>query len=155
MPQLERFWFGHISDNRGGSIVIWDRLAPALPGDQVYLYHFKRNTIVKFKRDLVRTRLRSIDQADRTVAGAALSAYFRARAKLSQEQATERQAREKQVQESETDQEKDEENEEVRLFKELLDKGRVCYSCDGRGYEHGLYGAIACAVCLGWGRLTF
>jgi hypothetical protein len=138
MSTSERFWFGHIDDRRGGSVVIWDRLSPHLPDDLVYLFHFKRNAIVKFRKDMVRDKLRPITREEESVIDAALSKYFEARSRLSRDLWTEK--IEKHVQCAESS------NSDVPS--ELLER-MECFYCEGRGFDYG----NLCPVCSGWGEL--
>lgn len=136
MNVSERFWFGHLSDRRGGSIVIWDQCAPHLPEDLVYLYHYKRDSILTFNKDIVRKKLRPISKEEESVIDAALSSYFGARSRLSADLRERRQEREA------------ENNYEYAGARK---DNNICYECKGRGYEGGKFGALLCPVCLGLG----
>ncbi|EGR4265764.1 hypothetical protein ACPF3V_003455 [Vibrio cholerae] len=75
-----RFWYGYLNEGNGkGTIVVFDRQAPRLPDDQVYLFHFKRNELVIYKKDIVRTKLRPLEEIEKSVLFAVDSAYFQAR----------------------------------------------------------------------------
>ena len=129
----QRFWFGHLSDKKGGSLVIWDRNGPDAPDGSIYLYVYKRDAIVQFAADLVKEHLSPADNAEiKYLSGDALRSYFQA---LQQyyEKVREHRA-------------------EHNPRPELL-AGEICSACGGSGYERGqLYGLIDCCICGGIGR---
>ena len=73
-----RFWFGYLSEGTNkGSIVIFDKELAQSEDDQVFLYHFKRSEIVTYKKNIVRVKLRPINQYEKSITSAALSSYFK------------------------------------------------------------------------------
>lgn len=77
--QTERFWFGHLNDKKGGSLVIWDRDGPEPPDGSVYLYVYRRDAIVQFVVDIVQPNLRPADNAEiKYLSSNALESYFQA-----------------------------------------------------------------------------
>lgn len=138
----ERFWFGHLDDRHGGSVVIWDQCAPRLPNDLVYLYHFKRDSILPFKKDIVRKKLRPISKGEEAVIDAALRSYFAARSRFSANLKSRGQKREGDY---------DDDDEYVEINKDA----KTCYECNGCGFEGGKFGALLCPVCLGSGKVFY
>jgi len=133
----ERFWFGHLDDKRGGSIVIWDRHGPIPPAGSVYLYVYRRDTIVQFIAELARKHLHSADNAEiKYLSRNALESYFCALSRYYGEIREQREGR-----------------EELNPYPEKL-AGQECYACGGSGYEREMQQVIAigCAVCGGSGR---
>ena len=73
-----RFWFGYINEStHSGSIVIFDKELSQGEDDQVFLYHFKRDEIVTYKKSVVRKKIRSANHYEQSITSAALSAYFK------------------------------------------------------------------------------
>lgn len=136
MKTSERFWFGHLNDRHGGSVVIWDQCAPRLPNDLVYLYHFKRDSILPFKKDIVRKKLRPISKEEEAVIDVALRSYFQARSRFSATLKSRGQERE---------------SDYGHEYLEINKGAKTCYECNGCGFEGGKFGALLCPVCLGSG----
>ncbi len=75
-----RLWYGYLNEGNGnGSIVVFDHQGPRLPDDQVYLFHFKRNELVIYKKDIVRSKIRPLAEVEHSVLLAVDSAYFQVR----------------------------------------------------------------------------
>lgn len=74
-----RFWFGHLNDRKGGSLVIWDRNGPAAPEGSTFLYVLRRDAIVQFATDIVKRHLQPADAAEiKYLSSYALESYFSA-----------------------------------------------------------------------------
>jgi hypothetical protein len=142
MTNTPRFWFGWLYDEDSGTIVIWDRLQHESQENFVSLYHFKRDAIIKYDKAIVKSKLRPITREEESLTGSALSKYFSARSKHSTELCEEKLKKITFLRESNKQPES-----------EIYQYGIVCEYCDGIGYETGAYGAIACSVCLGWGKI--
>ena len=131
----KRFWYGHLDGDSSGAIVIWDRMAYTLHESEVYLYHSKKDKIIKYKKDIVRKKLKPLSKEEYSVIDAVLSRYFEARSKLSDEIF------------------------EDKLIKRSLyhvenDLG-YCNSCNGTGQElsvHGVGNGLSCSYCGGSGK---
>lgn len=130
-----RFWFGHLNDSKGGSLVIWDRKGPKPPDESVYLYVYKRDAIVQFVTKLVKTNLCPADDAEiKYLSESALESYFLALSQFQNELRLRK--------------------AENSLYPELP-PGDKCFACGGNGCEQGNhFGSVSCAVCGGTG-LTF
>lgn len=132
--QTERFSFWHLDGPKGGSLAIWDRDGPAPSEGRIFLYVYRRDTIIEFVSDLVRKNIHPADDAEiKYLSSKALESYFCA---LSRHYKEIRKRR-----------------EEYDLYPEKP-AGWECYACGGSGYERGRqqYGVINCAVCGGTGR---
>lgn len=130
----KRFWYWHLDDKSGGVIVIWDRITHPPHESEVYLYHSKRDKILKYKKDIVRKKLKPLSKEEYSVVDAVLSKYFDAKSKLSDE-----------------------------IFEEKLIKWSLydienkdyCDSCKGTGQEfsiHGVANGLPCSYCGGSGK---
>ena len=130
-----RFWFAYLGTPGKGSIVLLDRDVVVEISNDVQLFHFGRNELVLYRKDIVRTKLKKLSDLDYTLVPGVISAYF----DLRRRQALEHPA-----------------HPEPSHPSDVMDRSlnRTCYDCSGSGFEQdGAFGSFVCRTCLGWGRV--
>ena len=138
----KRYWYGYLENESEASIVIWDWMARPLPEDEVYLYHAKKEKIIRYKKDSVRKFLKPLPKEMYTEAEATLEKYVDARSIQSSN-----------WQEYDENPSRSTTENEIEI-PQWSPENKTCYLCDGKGFEYGAYGSLACPVCLGSGKLS-
>lgn len=130
----ERFWFGYLGSPGAGSIVLWDRRDTGASQDEVRLFHYARDELILYKKDIVRKKLQRVDERDYSLLSSVVSAYFELRTRLAAARP-----------------EPEEPSLNDLYYKSLQ---RPCYDCNGSGFElDGAFGSFMCRTCNGWGRI--
>jgi len=76
----KQMWFGYLDEgNDEESIVLHCKLLTDIPSDEVYLFNFTKQRIIKYKKEKVRKRLRSAINLDKDLISKILSYYHNAR----------------------------------------------------------------------------
>lgn len=78
----KRFFFAYLDEGISGTIIIYDDLNPKPSDDCVYLYHAKKKKILKFKKIVVRGKLKPLSDEHFSVLSYVHSQYFSARKML-------------------------------------------------------------------------
>ena len=76
-------WYGYLHEANGrGSIVVFDHDMQDLPDDEVYLFNARDNSIVPYKKDVVRPKLRLLKNPEKSRLKSVESAFRKAKYRL-------------------------------------------------------------------------
>lgn len=78
MPQSHRFWFGYLDtgNKKTSSLVIYDHSLRNHDPDEVLLFNLKRNEILRYRKEIVRKKVRGLLREEYCLLQYARDQYF-------------------------------------------------------------------------------